>query len=101
MKYQAGVSLVQLLISTMLGLLLSTALLNMLYATILSNQLKLAIETVQENSALAGYFLRRDLNGIGFKSCFEQPLSHLNILSKGSVAGLLNSSAYPQGIKNQ
>lgn len=101
MKYQTGISLVQLLISSMLGLLLSAALLNILYATMLSNQLKLAIETVQENAALAGYFLIKDLNGIGFSSCFERPITSINNLSMGPAAEQIRISGYVQGIVNQ
>jgi len=90
-----GYSMVQLLISSMLGLLLSAAVLSTLYAAILSNRLRHATETVQENAALTEYFIARDMRAMGFKSCFKPPYQLINNVSKGIVGQHFDLFAKP------
>ena len=101
MSYQQGFSLIQLFISTLLGLMLSAALLSILYSVIVSNALRHSIETIQENAALALYFLSTDLINIGFSSCFEQANGKISITSTGAIAEFLVEHQSIQGQINQ
>jgi len=92
---QTGFSMVQLLISTMLGLLLSSALLSTVIAAISSHRLRYATETVQENIALAEYFMSKDIRAIGFKSCFQKSPSFINNVSKGVVGSDFSAFSAP------
>ncbi|MEH6444885.1 MAG: PilW family protein [Oceanospirillaceae bacterium] len=89
MTRQQGYSLVEILIASMLGLLLSSLILSTLYATVQSNNLKKAQETIQENAALAFHFLANDLRSIGFNTCFSGSRDELNNLSNGVVGNQL------------
>lgn len=94
---QKGYSLVELLIAVMLGLLLTTAVLSMLFASYQTHNLKSAIETVQENGALALYFIKRDLINLGFSSCLGQSLKTTNLLSLGTVGRHLSEHTELKG----
>ena len=87
--------MVQLLISSMLGLLLSTAALSTVIAAISSHRLRHATETVQENIALAEYFMSKDMRATGFKSCFQKPPSFINNVSKGVVGSNFSTFLAP------
>ena len=91
MNRQQGFTLVELLIASLLGLLLSASILSALYASMQSNKFKIATEEVQENAALAMHFLKQDIKSIGFSGCFSQGFAKINISSTGSVAELLNA----------
>jgi type IV pilus assembly protein PilW len=82
---QSGYSLIEILIASMLGLLLSAAVLSILFSTYRSYKLNTAIEEVQENGALALFFIKTDLSALGFSSCFEKGLNNANILSLGVI----------------
>jgi len=97
---QTGFSMVQLLISAMLGLLLSTAALSTVIASISSHRLRNATETVQENIALAEYFISKDIRAIGFKSCFQKPPSFINNVSKGAVGSKFSVFSAPTVIQS-
>jgi len=86
---QAGYSLVELMISMMLGLLLSTAIISVLFGVSRTYQVKSALEAIQENSLLGLHFLANDLKTAGFKGCFEGEFDQINIVSKGAVADKL------------
>jgi len=87
--------MVQLLISAMLGLLLSTAALSTVIAAISSHRLRHATETVQENIALAEYFISKDARAIGFKSCFQKSPSFINNVSKGVLGSTFSIFSAP------
>ncbi|GEM_PF-3268597 len=87
--------MVQLLISAMLGLLLSTSVLSTVIAAISSHRLRHATETVQENIALAEYFISKDVRAIGFKSCFQKSPSFINNVSKGVVGSKFSIFSAP------
>ncbi|MEM5528777.1 PilW family protein [Gammaproteobacteria bacterium AS21] len=89
---QTGYSLVELMISMMLGLLLSTAIISVFFSVSRSYKVKSALETMQENSLLGLHFLSNDLQTAGFKGCFEGPFHNINIVSKGVVAKQLTYS---------
>jgi len=97
---QIGFSMVQLLISAMLGLLLSTAVLSTVIAAISSHRLRHVTETVQENIALAEYFITKDMSAIGFKSCFEKSPLLINNLSKGPIGSQFEVFLSPLVTKN-
>jgi len=60
--------------------------LSTLYAAIAANKLKIAAESIHENSSLAMYFLAMDLRAIDFSGCLEAGISSANIVSTGSIA---------------
>jgi len=83
---QQGISLVELMIASLLGLILSSAILSTLYASIAANKLKVAAESIHENSSLAMHFLAADIRAIDFSGCFNTRVSNANIVSTGRVA---------------
>ncbi|EPJ46199.1 MAG: hypothetical protein OFPII_22260 [Osedax symbiont Rs1] len=89
MKNQRGGTLVELMIASLLGLMLSAVILSTLYAAMKSNALKTSAESMQENSSLALFFLANDLRSIGFAGCYEQGISNLSNHSKGPVSQFL------------
>jgi len=84
----------------MLGLLLSSAVLSTVIAAISSHRLRHATETLQENIALAEYFMRKDMRVIGFKSCFEKSSSFINNVSKGVVGSDFSTFLAPTVMLN-
>ena len=104
MNRQQGLSLVELMIASLLGLILSSAILSTLYAAIAANKLKIAAESIHENSTLAMYFLAADIRAIDFSGCLSAGISRANIVSTGRVADHLQRFgvifAEPRDYKN-
>jgi type IV pilus assembly protein PilW len=89
---QGGYSFVELMISMMLGVLLSAAIISVFFSVSRSYKVKSALEMMQESSLLGLHFLSNDLKTAGFKGCFEGPFHKINIVSKGEVAKQLTYS---------
>jgi len=99
LKLQTGLSLVELMISMMLGLLLSAAIISVLFGVARTYQVKSSLETIQESALIGLHFLANDLKTAGFKGCFEGLFAQINIVSKGVVADKLTYSTAIDGTK--
>ena len=86
MNRQQGLSLVELMVASLLGLILSSSILSTLYASIAANKLKVAAESIHENSSLAMHFLASDIRAIDFSGCLSTGIRGANIVSTGRVA---------------
>lgn len=86
MSKQLGYTLVEVLIASMLGLLLSASVLSALYASGQSNNQKTAMEEVQENASLAHHFFKQDIQSLGYLGCYLKPAKDIVINSRGEVA---------------
>jgi Tfp pilus assembly protein PilW len=94
-------SLVEVLIAAMLGLILSASILTALYMQLYSYKLKTALESQQENASFALYFIRNDLAGIGFTGCFDNNIKLVSRVSNGLIGQHLAQFSKIQGSENQ
>ena len=95
-KKQQGLSLIELMVALVIGLLLMAAVVQMFVGSRVTYSMQTELAKLQENARFAMQFLRRDLSRAGYTGC-KLYSSYLNDSDGVAVKNVLNVSADDDG----
>jgi len=76
--HQTGVTLVELMVSLVLGLIMTGAVLQIYLSTSQTSRVTQGVSRIQENARFAHYFVTKDLREAGFGACINRVKNKLN-----------------------